>query len=244
MSTLHQNILFAALDGDLHLERVAGGNESEVYCTDDGRYVVKVKGDESSPLPEALTAVQTMRSAADEFATVVGPEHSIPSYFLVAKNEWGQAQPVIVQPFYRNARPLFDLDYAALSVAERRRLAKKLVHIILRSLSAFFRTERMPDLYGRSSTSSRERKRLNEWYMFPVRLWSFVVKRNLLRSHNLMLSSPENGQGKSRIILVDYDPVRRSKLYQRIYYAVRLVLFVRDLALIGVMVATGFVPRA
>lgn len=240
MTTLHQNILFAALDADLHLERVAGGNESEVYCTDDHRYVVKIKNDESSPLPEALAAIQTLRTAAHEFASVVGPEHSIPSYFLVSKNEWGQAQPVIVQPYYRHARPLFDLEYAALSASERRQLAEKLVHIILRSLSAFFRTERMPDLYGRSSTSSSQRKRLNEWYMFPVRVWSFVVKRNLLRSHNLMLSDEE----QPRIVLVDYDPVRRGKLYQRIYYAVRLALFVRDLALIGVMVATGHVPRA
>ena len=40
---LHKNQLFACLDIDLHLERIAGGNESEVYRTDDGHFVVKLK---------------------------------------------------------------------------------------------------------------------------------------------------------------------------------------------------------
>ncbi len=79
----------------------------------------------------------------------------------------------------------------------------------------------MPDLYGRASTSKAERKRLNTWRMLPWRLWSFFVQRNLLRSHNLLLTAaPER-----RLILVDYDAVPHSKLYQFFYYMVRLLLF-------------------
>jgi len=47
-----------------------------------------------------------------------------------------------------------------------------------------------------------------------------------------------------RIILVDYDPVQRSKLYQFVYYNARCALFLRDLVLIGVMVSGGDVPNA
>ena len=76
--------------------------------------------------------------------------------------------------------------------------------------------------------------------MLPKRLWSFVVKRNLLRAHNLMLTAaPER-----RVVLVDYDPVQRGKLYQFVYYNVRRVLFLRDLALLKVMEKTGYVPKA
>ena len=67
-----------------------------------------------------------------------------------------------------------------------------------------------------------------------------MVKRNLLRAHNLMLTAaPEQ-----RVVLVDYDPVQRSKLYQFVYYNVRRVLFLRDLALLKVMEKTGYVPKA
>ena len=76
--------------------------------------------------------------------------------------------------------------------------------------------------------------------MLPKRLWSFVVKRNLLRAHNLMLTAVPERQ----VILVDYDPVQRSKLYQFVYFNVRRVLFLRDLALLKVMEKTGYAPKA
>jgi hypothetical protein len=86
----------------------------------------------------------------------------------------------------------------------------------------------MPDLYGRTSTSAAERVRLNTPWMLPQRLWSFMVARNLLRSHNLLLTpAPER-----RIVLVDYDIVRRGRLYRLIYFAVRWMLFWRDHMLI------------
>jgi hypothetical protein len=237
---LHRSSLFAALDDDLHLERIAGGNESEVYCTDDRRYVVKVKGEDGGSLADVVELARTMRNAADAFAADIGPEHRIPNYFLVARNERGEAHPVVIQPYYRDAQPLFVIDYAALSRAERQQIARQLLRIIRRSWAAYWRRGRMPDLYGRTSTSHAERIRANRWYKFPHRLWSFIIKRNLLRSHNLMLLHDP----APRLILVDYDPVRRSQLYQFVYYKVRLLLFLRDLILIGVMWLCGRVPRA
>ena len=51
-----------------------------------------------------------------------------------------------------------------------------------------------------------------------------LVERNLLRAHNLLLTpAPER-----RIVLVDYDIVRRGRLYRLIYFAVRWMLFWRD----------------
>jgi hypothetical protein len=89
----------------------------------------------------------------------------------------------------------------------------------------------MPDLYGRTSRSSAERARLNGPLMLPWRLWSFLVKRNLLRSHNLLLTTEPD----RRVVLIDYDTVRRGNLYRRIYYLVRWFLFWRDHALIVLM---------
>jgi len=227
--TLHRNQLFAPLDADLHLERVAGGNESEVYCTDDRRYVVKVKPADSGAVAEAVATAHVMRRAAAGFAGMVGPEHTIPSYFIVSANARGNAQPVIIQPYYQEAVPLFAIDYAELDGPDRRHIARQLLRIVRRSLAAYLRTGRMPDIYGRTSASPAERARRNVWYKFPQRVWSFLIRRNLLRSHNLMVTAaPER-----RVILVDYDPVRRSRLYQFVYYNVRLVLFLRDVVLLA-----------
>ncbi len=114
MPTLINDALFAPLDADLHLERIAGGNETEVYCTDDRCYVVKVKSDGGGEPDHALVRAHAMRRAADNFAAVIGAQHSIPNSFIVATNSQGQAQPVIIQPYYQHASPLFTLDYSHL----------------------------------------------------------------------------------------------------------------------------------
>lgn len=240
MPNLYQDALFAPLDADLHLERIGGGNETEVYCTDDHRYVVKVKSNWLSSLPTALAEAAAMRKAARRFATAVGATHSIPNHFLIAANGMGYPQVLAVQPYYQDAQPLFAVNYHQLSVAERRQIARQLLHIIQRSVATYGKRGWMPDLYGRTSASRAEREWLNRWYMLPWRLWSFLVKRNLLRAHNLMLTAaPER-----RVILVDYDPVTRGKLYQLVYYTMRLWLFWRDLLLIVLMVLTGWAPKA
>lgn len=240
MTNLYHDILFAPLDRDLHLERIGGGNETEVYCTDDRRYVVKVKSHQAESLASALAGATAMRKAARRFATVMGPQHSIPNQFLLAANQAGLLQLLTIQPYYQNAQPLSSVDYGLLDEKARRRLARQLLHIIRRSAATYGRRGWMPDLYGRISTSRSERERLNRWYMLPWRLWSFLFKRNLLRAHNLMLTAAPD----RRVILVDYDPVMRGWLYQFVYYNVRLWLFWRDLLLIAIMVVTGWVPKA
>jgi hypothetical protein len=240
MTFMVADTVFAPIDTDLQMERIAGGNETEVYRTDDRRFVVKVKSEERQHTREALVDLKSLRTAAQSFAEAVGVEHSIPNYFLVSRNREGRVQPVILQPFLGEAEALFDVDYGRLTKQERQHVAQQLKNIIRRSLAYYHQTGRLPDLYGRTSSSKSERKQLNQPHMLPKRLWSFVVKRNLLRAHNLMLTAaPER-----RLVLVDYDPVQRGRLYQFVYYNVRRVLFLRDLALLKVMEKTGHVPKA
>jgi hypothetical protein len=215
------------------MQRIAGGNETEVYCTDDRRHVVKVKSaDTSGSVEEALTQAQLLRSAARDFTEALGPRYTIPNYFFVARDSAGQAKPVVVQPYVCDARPLCEVDYAALGADERKRIADQLREVIRRSLDFYLRTGRMPDLYGRLSRNRAERRRSNSLLRLPERMWSFLVQRTLLRSHNLLLTaSPER-----RILLVDYDPVQKGWLYRTLYYAARVLLFLRDWVLIQRMV--------
>lgn len=239
---MYADKLFASLDADLNMERIAGGNETEVYCTDDRKYVVKVKSEGGgSTLEEALLEAQVLRAAADSFAEALGPEHTIPNYFFIARNSQGEVQPVAIQPYIRYAQTLFEVDYRTLDATERRRIAAQLRIIVRRSLVFYRKTGAMPDLYGRLSHSKAERERRNAPCRLPQRIWSFLVQRTLLRSHNLLLTpAPEH-----RIILVDYDPVKRSTFYRYLYYKARRVLFLRDYLLIALMERTGwaFKPR-
>jgi hypothetical protein len=238
--TSYTDQVFAPVDADHVMERLAGGNETEVYLTEDRRYVVKVKHDMAEgSTEEALQWAKTMREGAEAFAACLGPEYSIPGYPIIARNSEGKSQVIVIQPFIDGARQLYTLDYAELGPAERTYIARQLRDIIRRSLGMYRRQGCMPDLYGRSSTSSKEREQLNAPHMLPWRLWSFLVKRNLLRAHNLLIT----GAPEYRIVLIDYDIVRRSKLYRRIYYAVRWLLFWRDHALILLMQRGGPVPR-
>lgn len=239
MSTLHHDPVFAPIDIDLHLERIGGGNETEVYCTDDRRYVVKVKGDHHGTVAEMIAQGRQLRQAARRFGTVMGSQHRIPNHFLIAANADGKAQLLAIQPFHEDAIPLARIAYSTLAFGDRLHLAGQLLHIIKRAVGSYVKRGWMPDLYGRTSHSNADRAEKNRWYMFPQRLWSFVVKRNLLRANNLMLTA----EADPRIILVDYDPVSRGKLYQRIYYALRALLFARDFLLIVLMVLTGWVPE-
>src|SRR5688572_28317913 len=97
--TLYADHLFATLDFDLHLERIAGGNETEVYRTDDRRFVVKVKSEEESTAEGAFALAKKMKHTAEAFAEVLGPEHSLPSYHFIARDSAGQVQVVVVQPY-------------------------------------------------------------------------------------------------------------------------------------------------
>jgi hypothetical protein len=237
--TVYTDRVFAPLDRDHGLERIAGGNETEVYRTDDQRHVVKLKSDLGGSAEAALACAREMREHADLFAASLGPEHTISNDYLLAEDEQGHTQVLVVQPFLAGAHPLYHVDYSALSPEERDRVADGLRTIIRRALLFYLRTGSMPDLYGRASHNHAERAMNNTPRMLPRRIWSFLVQRNLLRAHNLLLTAaPERS-----IKLVDYDFVRRSPLYKRIYYTVRLVLFVRDLLLIAHMRRGGHIPR-
>ena len=226
--TIYADQVFAPLDRDLALERIAGGNETEVYRTDDQRYVVKLKSDHGGTVVVALARALADRAAAERFIACLGPKHTITSYYLVARDSSGRAQTLVIQPYLAGAQQLFDIDYGALSRDDRAHIASQLREIIRRSLSFYHATAGMPDLYGRKSTSAAERVRLNKPWMLPRRLWSFLVERNLLRAHNLLLTpAPER-----RIVLVDYDIVRRGRLYRLIYFAVRWMLFWRGTYLV------------
>jgi hypothetical protein len=231
MAVYYTDSVFAPIDLDHVLERLAGGNETEVYRTDDGKHVVKLKHGPGNTAETALADARAMRAAAEQFTAVLGPRHSIPSYFIIARDEAGQVQVLVVQPFLAGAQQLHDVDFAALTDDERASIAAQLRDIIRRSLSFYRTSGSMPDLYGRTSRSSAERARLNGPLMLPWRLWSFLVKRNLLRSHNLLLTTEPD----RRVVLIDYDTVRRGNLYRRIYYLVRWFLFWRDHALIVLM---------
>lgn len=238
--SLHANEAFAPIDRDHFMERIAGGNETEVYLSDDRRFVVKLKHDMGGSVQEALHWARVMRAGAENFAACLGAEYSIPSHYFIARDSTGRVQVLVIQPYVTRSRPLYTVDYDALSEQERKRIAHQLRDIVRRALGMYRAQGQMPDLYGRSSTSSKEREHLNAPHMLPWRLWSFIVKRNLLRSHNLMITdAPER-----RIVFIDYDIVRRGKLYRRIYYAVRWLLFWRDHFLITVMKRGGPVPRA
>lgn len=236
----HKDTIFAPLDRDNDMVRVAGGNETEVYRTDDGRHVVKVKQNESGSIEEALEIARTTRAAAEAFADCLGPHHSIPSHYLISRDSEGNVQAIAIQPFIANARPLHETTYANLSAAERHHLVMELRDIIRRSLLFYRKNGSMPDLYGRTSRNKDERKRLNAPHMLPWRIWSFVVERNLLRSCNLMLTD----ETPPRVILIDYDPVMRGWLYRLIYYTVRWMLFWRDHVLLTLMQWGRFLPQA
>ena len=238
MSTMVADTLFASFDTDLHLERIAGGNETEVYRTDDQRWVVKIKTEPEYLDADPYQEVTHLRSTAQAFAEAVGPEHSLSNYYIIGQNNEGQPQIVVFQPYLRWAKSLFNLDYQSLSQAERANVAQQLRQIIKKSLNFYRQNGRFPDLYGRTSRSPSERRMLNAPHRLPWRVWQFLVKRTLLRAHNLMLTE----ETKPRVVLVDYDPVRRSKLYQWIYYGVRRMLFWRDYLLIYIMEKTGYVP--
>jgi len=233
----YANDVFAPLDRDHVLERLAGGNETEVYWTDDRRYVVKLKDELGGDVCEAVAWARAMRAVAEHYTLCLGTRHTIPNYYVVARDGDGQAHALVLQPFVEGAQPLDTIDYRALSTTQRAEIAIQLGEIVRRAHAFYRATGSMPDLYGRSSGSSAERKRMRALGTLPGRLWSFLVQRNLLRSHNLVLSmAPE-----CRIVLVDYDPVRQGRLYRLVYFAVRRVLLLRDLALLAWMRSGGVV---
>ncbi|HMQ34641.1 MAG TPA: hypothetical protein PKD53_28150, partial [Chloroflexaceae bacterium] len=124
--TSYTDTVFAPIDHDLALERVAGGNETEVYRSDDGRYVAKLKCELGGRRDEALAQAREMRHAAETFAACLGPRYAIPSHYLLARESSGRVQVLVLQPYLRDAHPLSSVDYGAMTSAERQRLGRHL----------------------------------------------------------------------------------------------------------------------
>lgn len=225
---MYGDSVFAPIDPDHELERIAGGYESEVYRTDDRRWVVKLKHDLGGDRTKALWWARVMRGAAEQFANCIGSAASVPNYYVVARDQAGQVQVLVIQPFIHGAHPLDMVDLGALSHHERHRIADQLRAIVRRAQEFYRNTGMLPDLYGRTSRSVEERRRNRSIWQLPERMWSFLFKRTLLQSHNLLLTDGSD----RRIVLIDYDLVRGPQLYRWIYFNVRRLLFLRDLVVI------------
>ncbi len=131
---LYGDEVFAPLDPDHHLERVGGGFETEVYATDDRRYVVKLKSDLGGDADTALACARTMRATAERFAEGLGPEHSIPNHYVLARDTAGRVQGLVIQPFISHARPLSRVYCDAVSDDERELVADQLEEFTLLAL--------------------------------------------------------------------------------------------------------------
>jgi hypothetical protein len=216
--------IFACLAHGQHFERIAGGSQTDVYRTGGQGYLVKLKSQPGRTLRSTLAQVRAIRRAAEHFAASLGPWHSIPSYYVVARDRAGALRVLVVQPFIANAHPLSAVDYPRLPADERMHVARQLHTIARAALRYFGATGRMPDLYGSFSRSTADRLCLDAPSMWPRRAWNNLAQQNLLRSHNLVLTAaPER-----RVILVDYDPVRWRGVRGSINEAVRWMLIWRD----------------
>lgn len=224
MTSLYKDNVFASIDHDLELERVGGGFETEVYSSDDRRFIVKLKSELGSDLPTALHRARGMRNVAERFTACLGSDHTIPNQYLLARDDAGRVQILVIQPFIRSAQPLNKVDYQKLRAEERRDIARQLLGIVRRTIDFYHETGLMPDLYGLSSSSKAERQEQTNPLLLPWHLWNFIFGRDLLRSWNLLLLDPPD----RRIVLVDYDIVRWPHLVRRLYFATRRLLCWRD----------------
>jgi len=239
---------FAPMKGD-PLIRFAGGYETDVYRTADRRFVVKIKLGRIFPRHEALREARLMRAIAERFTACLGAKHTIPSQYVVA-GSGDAAHVLVVQPFLEHATPLHALRDDQLTPAEEEALADELREIVRRAWTCYRATGMLPDLYGLGGATDDERRRYRTWYLAPLYMWTFFVTRTLLRSHNLLLTEAPPGRpggaeeptappGRPeaparRVVLVDYDIALgdRHRLVRRLYSAVRVLLFVRDLLLL------------
>jgi hypothetical protein len=220
--------LFAPIAHHPRLRRIAGGYQTDVYGSDSHHYVVKLKNQHGGELAAVLAQARIQRRVAEQLAASIGTEHSIPSYYVIAGDGSKDAHVLVIQPYVGHARPLHDIDYAALDAEQRAWLATQLVTIIGRACICYYHHGYMPDLDGLPVTGDAERRRFNAPHLAPLHLWNFFVRQTLLRSHNLLLRSA----APPAIVLVDYDLVHRRRWARRVYYAVRALLFSRDYVLI------------
>ncbi len=221
------------------LQRIGGGSETDVYLHDaylyndghkadgqseTGDFVVKVKQLSATTAAVARQEIVDMQNVASLFVAYLGPEHSIESDFILSEDGSGRYYAIAIQPYLAAARPLVEIDYQTLAAQERSQINWQLLSLLRQSLRCYRQTGHMPDLYGTASRNIAERQRMNQPWMWPKRIWGFFNQR-LWAAHNLMLTN----ELQPRVVLVDYDQVRWSGLWGRLYYAICQLLFWRDL---------------
>jgi hypothetical protein len=220
--------VFAFLGHKQPLDRIAGGSETDVYRTADARYAVKVKSISAESVEAALRQVAALRDAAAQFAHYLGPEHTIPTHFVLARDHTGTLNAVALQPYLAAASPLAGVNRDSLPPRQWAQIERQLLTLLRRALRCYKRTGHMPDLYGTFSRSVAQRRQLNTPLMWPARVWGFFTQR-LWRAHNLLLTDDP----QARVVLVDYDHVRWRGLWGRLYYAICWLLFWRELLLLA-----------
>lgn len=230
--------LYAHLMGAGMLKRIGGGSETDVYRSKDAQYVVKLKGMGSVVVKAALQQAVALQETAAQFAKYLGPEHSIPTWFLLAQDANGAIRTVAIQPNLAQATPLAAVDYHTLHGRKWAVIERQLLTVLRRALRCYKRTGHMPDLYGTFSRNVMERQRLNTPLMWPWRVWNFFTQR-LWHAHNLLLTH----EVQPRVVLVDYDHVRWRNLWGRLYYAICWLLFWRELLLLAGWEATALIEE-
>lgn len=204
--------------------RIGGGSETDVYRSFDQRVVYKHKPNSARTVPAAVAYVGQVRRIAEQFAACVGPRHSIPNYYFIARDQHGQICVIAVQPYLANARPLAEVDYASLPPDERANLVAQVRDLLRHTLTCFWVNGHLPDLHGGYPATEDERTMRGWLAAAPQRVWYFLVTQSILSAHNLMMThSPEH-----QVLLVDYDAVRWGGVIGRMYYWLRWLLFWRD----------------
>lgn len=230
--------IYDFLEGRTKLKRIGGGSETDVYLSEDRQFVIKVKGETPQSGQDAINLATVQRDVAELFVAYLGADHSIPTYSFVARDKTGQVKTVAVQPYLGNALALADINYETLDPRIWAHIDRQLLLILRSALRCYKRTGQMPDLYGTFSRTKAERLQMNRWLKWPQRVWYFFTQR-LWQAHNLMLIRED----ELRVVLVDYDYVRWSGLWGRLYYAVCWLLFWRELLLLAGWEATALIEE-
>ncbi|MFN8439568.1 MAG: hypothetical protein U0175_02275 [Caldilineaceae bacterium] len=220
--------IYDFLEGKSMLKRIGGGSETDVYLSADSQFVIKIKGEVGTSCEDAINQARTLRDSATLFTAYLGAEHTIPTYFFVAREQTERVNTVAIQPYLANAVALADIDYGRLQPRTWAHIERQLLTILRSALRCYKHTGHMPDLYGAFSRNVTERRQMNRWLKWPQRIWHFFAQR-LWQAHNLMLTC----EAKPRVVLVDYDYVRWPGLWGKLYYTACWLLFWRDLLVLA-----------
>lgn len=211
---------FAAVLVVLPVERIGGGYETDVFRSGDRRLALKLKHTTGTPAA-SLARARRLREVSERFCAFLGPDHSLPSDYLVVAGPDGAGRVLAVQPFLDGAHALDTLDLAALPPAERAAVAAQLVAVIDGAETCYRATRTLPDLYGLGPHDAAHARRWDlRWAVRAA--WHLLFGRPLIDAHNLLLAAD------GRVVLVDYDPICHDWLSCRLVYGVRALLLRRD----------------